>query len=133
MLDHIYQSAMNSKDIDTFVLFSGDGHFNSVVNFLTSRLKKNVLVYGIRDAMSNQLRNSDLEIYKLILRNMKYLKDKNAVKSGKYYPTFWPTVEMVSRLNKLKKKDVAEALRKMIAKGYIVQLAEKMSDGKTIK
>ena len=146
MLDHIYQNAMNSDDIDTFVLFSGDGHFNSVVNFLTSRLKKKVLVYGIRDAMSNQLRNSatwcitlpknndpDLEIYKMILRNMKYLKDKNSSSNGKYYPTFWPTVEMVSRLNKLKKKDVAEALRKMISKGYIIQLSEKLPDGKVIK
>ena len=145
MLDHIYQKAMNSEDIDTFILFSGDGHFNSVVNFLTTKLNKEVGVYGIRDAMSNQLRNTAtwcvtipelndpmIETYKAIIKNMKYLKDTNK-NSGKFYPTFWTTVETVAKINKLSKKTVAEALRSMIAKGYITQLSEKLPDGKSIK
>lgn len=145
MLDHIYQKAMNSENIDTFILFSGDGHFNSVVNFLTTKLNKNVGIYGIRDAMSNQLRNSAtwcvtlpelndpfIETYKAIMKNMKYLKEKNA-HSEKVYPTFWTTVETVAKLNKINKRTVAEALRSMLAKGYIIQLSEKMPDGKTIK
>ncbi len=145
MLDHIYQKAMNSDDIDTFILFSGDGHFNSVVNFLTTKLNKNVGIYGIRDAMSNQLRNSAtwcvtipelndpfIETYKAIVRNMQYLKEKSN-HGEKLYPTFWTTVETVAKINKIKKRTVAEALRSMISKGYITQLSEKMSDGKTIK
>ena len=58
MLDHIYQKAMKSKDIGTFILFSGDGHFNSVCSFLISQLGKKVGVYAIRGAMSNQLKNT---------------------------------------------------------------------------
>jgi len=40
MLDHIYQRAMSSKEIDTFIIFSGDGHFSSVVSFLKTILIK---------------------------------------------------------------------------------------------
>ena len=34
MLDHIYQMAISSPDVDTFKLFSGDGAFSSVVSYL---------------------------------------------------------------------------------------------------
>ncbi len=57
MLDHIYQRAMSSKEIDTFIIFSGDGHFSSVVSFLKNNLNKEVGIYGVKDALSNQLRN----------------------------------------------------------------------------
>ena len=34
MLDHIYQRAMQDNSIDLFAIFSGDGHFSSVVSFM---------------------------------------------------------------------------------------------------
>ena len=37
MLDHIYQSAYTDKDIDTYIIFTGDGHFSSSVLFLKIR------------------------------------------------------------------------------------------------
>ena len=49
MLDSIYQRAMFAKDIDTFIIFTGDGHFTSVVKFLTNTCKKEVIVYAVRD------------------------------------------------------------------------------------
>lgn len=143
MLDHIYQKAMKSKDIGTFILFTGDGHFNSVCNFLISQLGKKVGIYAIRGALSNQLRNTAswvvnlpeivdpfISIYRLILKNLKYLEDNKAKKS---YPTFWATVESVSRFNKLRRKDVADALHSMIEKGYIIQKEVDFGNDKIIQ
>ena len=133
MLDHIYQKAMKSRDIDTFILFSGDGHFNSVVNFLITQMGKKVGVYGIKDAMSNQLRNSaswyemlpedvdpNLQYYTMILKNLKYLEDKST-RDKKVRPTFMGTVDAVSRINRTSKSIVRDALSILIDKEYISQ------------
>ncbi len=131
MLDHIYQKAINSPKSETFILFSGDGHFNSVCNYLISQLGKKVGVYAIRGAMSNQLRNTaswvellpaltdpHINTYRAILKNLQYLENNSAKKT---YPTYWATVDAVSKFNDLKRKEVAESLRLMIAKKYIIQ------------
>lgn len=144
MLDHIYQKAITANDVDTFILFSGDGHFNSVVNYLITQMGKKVGIYGIKDAMSNQLRNSaswfvllpddkpQNPYYKMVVRNLKYLAD-NSSRKKKSLPTFWGTVEAVSRFNHVSKKDIAETLRELISKGYIFQSDEKINSNKTIK
>ena len=49
MLDNIYQSAINRSDIEAFIIFSGDGHFSSVVSFLANRCRKEVGVYAFDD------------------------------------------------------------------------------------
>ncbi len=61
MLDNIYQKALSASDIQTFILFSGDGHFSSVVAFLKNFYHKNVVVYGIQDCFSAQLREAASE------------------------------------------------------------------------
>lgn len=59
MLDHIYQRAMTyGADTDVFIIFSGDGHFSSVASFLVNRCNKTVAVYGVRDCLSTQLKNT---------------------------------------------------------------------------
>ncbi|MBQ4601322.1 MAG: NYN domain-containing protein [Clostridia bacterium] len=145
MLDHIYQRAMTAHDIDTFIIFSGDGHFSSVVSFLNIKLEKNVGIYGVKDAISNQLKNSaswvielpntkaeNLEYYRMILRNLRNLQNAQKGKKKKQRPAFWPTVEAVSKYNDADKDKVAEALRKMISEGYIYQTQERIMS-KTIK
>lgn len=57
MLDYLYQSAIDDKDIDTYIIFTGDGHFSSVVNFLKNKQKKEVGIYAVNDALSTQLSN----------------------------------------------------------------------------
>lgn len=136
MLDHIYQKAMTSNDIDVFILFTGDGHFNSVANFLISQLGKTVGIYGVRDAVSNQLRNTaswtvmlpsefDKQIvyYRMILRNLKLIEDNPSKKRS--YPSFMPTVENVSRINNVPTAIISDSLRELIEKGYINQVQEK--------
>ena len=56
MLDYIYQTAATRKDVDVFILFTGDGHFHSVVKYLTQTLKKKVVVYAIKESLSLQLK-----------------------------------------------------------------------------
>ncbi len=143
MLDHIYQKAINAPEIETFILFSGDGHFNSVTNYLISQLNKQVGVFAIRGGMSNQLKNTaswvellpknedpSLTLYRFILGNLRQLQDNKAKKS---YPTFWATVEAVARQHTIKRREVADALRTLIAKGCISQYEAKPEAGKTIK
>ena len=138
MLDHIYQRAMTSHDVDTFIIFSGDGHFSSVVSFLNIKLEKDVGIYGVRDAISNQLKNSaswvielpgkneeNLEYCRMILRNLRNLAKTRNAKGQKQRPAFWPTVEAVAKYNDADKEKVAEALRGLIDKGYIYQTQER--------
>ncbi len=148
MLDHIYQKAVESHNIDTFIIFSGDGHFSSAVSFLVTRRKKEVIVYGVKDAMSTQLKNCATASYELpgrdeelygcynaILSSLRPLTEKNGKKKkGKRsYPTFWATVEAVSRKNGIEKGYVTMALRKLMEDGYIYQKSAKVSAVKTIK
>lgn len=59
MLDHIYQRAITyGYNTDVFIIFSGDGHFSSAASFLVNRCGKTVAVYGIRDCLSTQLKNT---------------------------------------------------------------------------
>ena len=58
ILDNIYQKALSSDDIDTFILFSGDGHFSSAAAFLKNFYRKNVVVYGVNGSFSKQLRDT---------------------------------------------------------------------------
>ncbi len=144
MLDHIYQKAALYPEIDCFILFSGDGHFNSVANYLTTQLGKRVGVYGIKGCVSRQLsetasfvellpREVDpmLDKYLMVLSSLKRLEEKSKGKK-KLYATFWGTTEAVSRRNHMKRSAAGEILRAMIEKGYIVQ-SELPIDGKTIK
>lgn len=138
MLDHIYQHAMNNKDVDAYVIFTGDGHFSSVVSFLTTRCNKEVGVYAIRKSCSTQLSGCatycrilpdesgltepSSKYSRMILKSLKHLYEKN--KNKKVRATFWQTVEAVSKQNKVGKEEVADALRSLIAKGYVYQVKE---------
>ncbi|MCL2517902.1 MAG: NYN domain-containing protein [Oscillospiraceae bacterium] len=145
MLDHIYQKAITSSDIDIFIIFSGDGHFSSVVSFLTARLGKQVGIYGIKEAISTQLKNCAnwtvelpekqpdpmLEYYQMILRNLKHVEASNekiqGTKKIKSFPTFWGTVDATKRYNNADKSTLVKAMRSMIEKGYLYQSHERVS------
>lgn len=136
MLDYIYQSVEARKDVDTYILFTGDGHFQSVVKYLRQR-KKNVVVCGVRETMSAQLRSVASEIvelpieeeryihyYKLIASNMNYVEQY-----PKIIPTFVRTVENVAKKNNLSEELITDMLRRMIQKGYMIQKVKKLSNG----
>ena len=144
LLDRIYQTAMNRHDIDVYIIFSGDGHFSSVAQFLRTKHKKTFGIYGIKDAFSQQLKNTATwtkelpgddenrqEYYCAILNNLDHLKAGN--KNGKIvYPTFRATVEAVTKHYRLPYKEVRAALSDMIEKGYIAQ-KEIVTEGKNLR
>ncbi len=139
MLDHIYQSAIKTenRNIEAYVIFTGDGHFSSVVSFLATKCHKEVGVYAVKDACSAQLagcatylrlipeetsRNSDDQYSRMILKSLKALFEKN--RNKKVRATFWQTVEAVAKTNHVSKEEVTYALRTLISRGYIYQTKE---------
>lgn len=141
MLDSIYQCAIYA-DVDVFVLFTGDGHFISVASFLKNRLRKKVVVYGIRDSFSSVLKEtasewheipSDQNIlsncYKLILESIAYLESHARTAR----PSFRGTVQSVAERNEINEDIVTAALRRLMEKGYITQKVERISFNQQIR
>lgn len=129
ILDNIYQKALSSEDIETFIIFSGDGHFSSVVSFLKNFCKKEVGIYGIEDSFSRQLQQTaswcktlpteeDVHgsYYRLIFEVLKKASETNS----KDIPTKEKTIKAVCALSKTAtSQKVTEALNNLTDKGYI--------------
>lgn len=143
MLDYIYQRAMTRKDIDTFIIFTGDGHFNSVVRFIINQCRKKVGIYGITNATSSQLKASaswsrelpsDSEIfrtyYKLIVDNFNYLTVHREFTSN---GTSEKIVERVSKTGRVDKKAISSALNQMIDEGYVYKAVSLDERGKKVQ
>ena len=139
MLDYIYQCAVDEKKIDTYILFTGDGHFSSVLHYLKNKLKKRVIVFGVRDCISSKLRNSADEVveypeltaqrnkyYDMIIENFRYI---NRHRDKMIYPTFLSTVTAVARLNNVSDEDVRNALQELIDKKIIYKTETVVNQG----
>lgn len=136
MLDHIYQEAMSRRDnIDVFILFTGDAHFNSAASFLKNICKKEVGIYGIRGGFSNQLKTTaswwieypnDAERLKPYFQVIFTSLDKleKAEKKRKQLPTFIRTVESVSAANHLPRDEVRQAMQWLVDNSYILRRQE---------
>ncbi len=146
LLDHIYQSALasDSNKIDAYVIFTGDGHFSSVVSFLVNKCRKEVGIYAVKNAVSAQLsgcatytrlvpdeKQKDYKYERMVLKNLKVLYDKNRGK--KVYPTFFATVEATAKYNKVKREKVEDALRGLIRDGYVFQTKETIKNKDVVK
>lgn len=142
MLDSIYQSALSSGDTDTFIIFTGDGHFNSVVSFLRTNLGKEVIIYGVKDATSSLLKNSassftllpsdaeiEFGIKRLIIRTVIGLY--NARKNAR--PTFMATADAIASEHSLERDKVTLLMNDLISEGALFQIRKFMGRGKYIK
>lgn len=89
MLDYIYRAADENRKVRTYLIFTGDGHFQSVVKYLT---EKKVVLCGIRDSMSRPLEAvaTDLRLYpkeetkfreyaKMIVSNMAHVSTIDSI------------------------------------------------------
>lgn len=130
MLDHIYQSAYTDKNVDTYVIFTGDGHFSSAVLFLKNVCKKNVVVYGVRNAFSGQLKQAAtvwheipseqdelLPYERMILVSLYNLESEN--KNAR--PTFIKTVDAASEKYNADKDMMRKAMESLISRGIVSQ------------
>lgn len=143
MLDYIYQSAIKKGSPDTYIIFTGDGHFASVVKFLVNVCKKKVIVYAVRECLSGMLKSaatecieipSDEELkkyyYSIISDHIDGIFEKS---EHMIYPTFVPVVDGVSRTYRLEKPFVKATLEEMISLGYVSQRSKRFYNGRSIK
>ena len=141
MLDYIYRCEDENKNIGTYIIFSGNGKFQSVVKHLVLKKKKKVIIYGIKDTVSSQLSDvasevrylpvrSDLKhvVYKMIASNMAYIKDKPQI-----IPTFNSTADIVSGRNQISRDIVIDSMSDMMQCGYLYQKSIPMNDGRCVK
>ncbi len=142
MLDHIYQSAIDSDNIDAFIIFTGDGHFSSVVSYLVTKCRKEVGIFAVRDALSSQLKNSasysitvpsnkelTLHIKRLIIRAINTVYEENA----KPRPTFLATAQAVAKNSPAELDTVKSVMNSLIKDGVIFQKRIKVGYNKSIK
>ena len=140
MLDYIYRAADENRKVRTYLIFTGDGHFQSVVKYLKEKKKKKVILCGIRDSMSHQLQTvaTELLLYpqgetkfieyaKMIVSNMAHVATNNDI-----IPTFWGTVQAVSRYYNVPQEPVTKTLKKMLDIGYLVRKERKIKFQKTV-
>jgi hypothetical protein len=130
LLDAIYQAAIFSKEIETFILFTGDGHFSSVAAFLKNTLHKSVIVYGIQDTFSYALKSAstfwhEIPTQSKILLNctdqiLKYLALVE-VNENRTLSTFKYTTQTVAQRTGLDRDIVHASLHQLIKQGYIEQ------------
>lgn len=143
MLDYIYQRAMSSKNIDTFIIFTGDGHFTSVVKFLTNVCKKEVVVYAVRDCLSGMLKNActhyeeiptseDIEKAR-ISTVIQYMANRKNEKGARRYVTFLSTMEAISEKYGIDCEEVREIMTDMLQKNYLRQERKFLPGGKQLK
>ncbi len=138
ILDNMYQKALSSDDIDTFILFSGDGHFHSVTSFLKNFYHKNVVIYAINGSFSKQLRETANEafilpteqdingsFYKLIFD---YLKTSPS-------PTYNEAIETALKKSrgKANKQRITQAMKALVDNDVISERAIAQNKGKKKK
>lgn len=130
MLDHIYRTAYTEKDIDTYIIFTGDGHFSSVVLFLKQTCKKHVVVYGVKNAFSGQLKQTADEAREIPTETDKLLPYERMILSNLYTlsreyenprASFSKTVTTVCEKFDADELNVRRALETLINEGYVIQ------------
>ena len=132
MLDNIYQSVDESNGADTYILFTGDGHFQSVARYLKQRKGKKVIIYGIKGAISRALQAIADECHEIpldgqilqtyvthILENLHHF-DQN--RHEEQYATFLKTAEVVARFYEVDEMLVRAALSWLIDQEYIKRI-----------
>lgn len=140
MLDYIYQSVNENADADIYIILSGDAHFQSVVKYLVQKCKKKVIVYGVRKAFSNQLKQIATEaieipasgqiinsLYPLIVENMEYVSGKDYI-----HPTFNATVRTLSDRHNISEEIFTVAINDMLEKGLLYMGRQRVEFNKTI-
>lgn len=141
MLDYIYQFADSNRRVGTYILFTGDGHFQSVVKYLVQKKRKKVTVYGVEDSFSRRLISSasktvtlpfEDEVYKnyrrMIIENMAYVASKPNI-----IPTYTTTAEAVSKKYGVPVEGIKAAISKMSEEGYLERRSRKVDFNRTVK
>ena len=130
MLDAIYRAAVEKRSPQTFVLFTGDGHFQPVVRYLVQDLGKRVELYGIRSTVSRALRDAASETFEIpeedrqLVECFQYIVadfNRIALNHDNPFATYQSLVTRVSRNSGLPKERIEMAVSEMVNRGYITR------------
>jgi uncharacterized LabA/DUF88 family protein len=139
MLDAIYRSAADDKRIEVYILFTGDGHFTKVVQYL-KELDKKVVIYGVKYGFSNRLK-SEATSYVEMPRTSQEKNHYNelifsSLSRLRYKPktiiTYGKTVKSVSDYNHVPYDKVKNALDGLLKQKYIQEREEVGHRGQVI-
>ena len=141
MLDSIYQTAVDRPEIGSYILFTGDGHFQSVVKYLKQRMNKRVIIYGITRSISGRLRDVADEVrevptttsvirsrFQMIVDNLAYVAQHDEI-----IPSFHGTVTAVARRNQVEEAEITAALQQMLDEGLVTRKDRRVAFNKTVK
>lgn len=141
ILDNIYQKALSNQDVEMFIIFSGDGHFSSAAAFIRNFCNKKVGIYGVRNCVSKNLKNSadwtvevpfeneeNMPVYDMIFKSI-----KAAMEKGNNQPTFMKTADFVSNKFSIPASKVKSCIVELINQGYIIQTNEKTKSREPIR
>ena len=139
MLNEIYKSHIQRKDVEQFVLVTGDGHFSSVISFLRTYQDKKVGVFGVQSTFSNRLKEfadwyveikpqagvtHEFESIEEIERRryvQMVLDSLHTAELKGIISTFSKTVPNCARFNSVGEDRIKETLSRLIRDGYIEQ------------
>ncbi|WP_217957907.1 NYN domain-containing protein [Acutalibacter muris] len=130
MLDAIYRAAAEKRSPNTFVLFTGDGHFQPVVRYLVQELGKRVELYGVRASISRVLREAASVYYEIPAEDQQLMEcfrcivadfNRIALNHDNPFATYQSLVTRVSKSNNLPKERVEMAVTEMVNRGYITK------------
>jgi sulfite reductase beta subunit-like hemoprotein len=129
MLDYIYRYSIHNPKIDTYILFTGDGHFTSVVNFLKTECGKEVLIHGVAGATSKKLREeatrciefptAEQKRARCVQAILQHLDQLDARSNGRSWATFMKTVETVAAAEELPEEEVKQEMQTLVDEGYL--------------
>ena len=125
MLDYIYQAAAR-RDIDVYVLFTGDGHFSSVVHYIRTKLNKRIIVYGVNKAFSQRLKSeasSYVEMPRYEQEQQFYvdlvLNALEKLTLQKKNPSYSRTISTVAHTSRVARERIKWAMDYLLDKGYV--------------
>ncbi len=140
MLDYIYQYVNEAQDTDTFILFTGDAHFQSVVKYLMQKCNKKVIIYAVKNSCSSMLKQIASEtieypasdeviqaLYPIIVENMAYVSSRFDV-----VPTFMATSRTISSQYDVPEEMVRIALNDMKHKGLLYSRKQRVDFNKFV-
>ena len=120
MLDAIYRAAAEKRSPQTFVLFTGDGHFQPVVRYLVQDLGKRVELHGIRTTVSRALRDAASECFEIPE------EDQQLTECFQYIVADFNRIALnhdnpFATYQRLPKERVEMAVNEMVNQGYITR------------
>lgn len=129
MLDFMYRAAYQKNSPPNFIVFTGDGHFQSVIRLLVQDLKKNTVVYGIRDSFSHALKDMastaielpDNEAEQEMCRKMIVMDFDELAKTADQFISFTNMIRKVSSHYRVAENVVELVLHNMIQSGLVVK------------